>query len=94
MELNFTDTGYAALDDLYSLANAEYYEGNVALDRALLSSGHEAMGHFAKAATSYTRSQAHAMQVYEALIPQPTSPTDLGLKPFGGDWASWETTVR
>jgi hypothetical protein len=94
MHLNFTDTGYAALDQLYSQANAEYYQGNVALDRALLGNGNEAMNRFAQAATAYTRSQAHARQVYEALVPQPTSPTDLGLRPFGGDWATWETTVR
>jgi hypothetical protein len=94
MHLNFTDTGYAALDDLYSQANAEYYEGNMAFDRALLSTGHESMKQLAQAATSYTRSQAHARQVYEALVPQPTSPTDLGLRPFGGDWATWETNVR
>jgi hypothetical protein len=94
MHLNFTDTGYAALDDLYSTANAEYYQGNVDFDRALLRDGSEALKLFAKAATSYTRSQAHARQVYEALVPQPTSPTDLGLRPFGGDWATWETNVR
>ena len=87
-------TGYAALDDLYSEANAEYYEGNIAFDRALLGSGNEALREFAKAATAFTRSQAHARQVYEALVPQPTSPTDLGLRPFGGDWATWETNVR
>jgi hypothetical protein len=94
MQLNFTDTGYAALDDLYSQANAEYYQGNVDLDRALLASGNEALRLFAEAATAYTRSQAHARQVYEALAPQPTSPSDLGLRGFGGDWATWETTVR
>jgi hypothetical protein len=94
MQLNFRDTGYAALDDLYSLANTEYYEGNIAFDRALLSGGSEALRHFAGAATSYTRSQAHARQVYEALVPPPTSPSDLGLKGFGGNWATWETTVR
>ena len=27
MWLNYTDTGYAGLNELYSLANAEYYEG-------------------------------------------------------------------
>jgi len=94
MHLNFTDTGYAALDDLYSQANAEYYEGNIAFDQALLSSGNEALQHFAKAATAFTRSQAHARQVFEAVVPQPTSPSDLGLRGFGGDWATWETTVR
>ena len=94
MHLNFTDPGYAALDDLYSQANAEYYQGNMDLDRALLASGTEALRRFGHAATSFTRAQAHAKQVYEALVPPPTSPTDLGLRPFGGDWATWETTVR
>ncbi len=94
MQLNYRDAGYAALEDLYSLANAEYYRGNVALDQALLSSGNDALRSFAEAATQYTRSQAHAKQVYEALVPPPTSPPDLGLRPFGGDWATWETNVR
>jgi hypothetical protein len=94
MQLNYRDSGYAALEDLYSLANAEYYRGNIAADRALLSSGNDALKLFGKAATQYTRAQAHAMQVHDALVPQPTSPTDLGLQPFGGDWATWETTVR
>jgi hypothetical protein len=93
MYLNFTDAGYAALDELYSLANAEFYQGKVFLNKALLASGNDANRYLAKAATSFTRSQAHAQQVYEALVPAPTSPSDLGLKPFGGDWATWETEV-
>ena len=93
MHLNFKDTGYAALNDLYSLANSEYYQGNIAYNKALLTGGNESLAYFARAATAYTRSQAHAVQVYEALAPAPTSPTDLGLKPFGGDWATWETSV-
>ncbi len=93
MHLNLTDTGYGALEELYSEANAEYYRGNLKLDQALLATGHEALRYLAAAATDYTRSQAHARQVYEALVPQPTSPTDLGLRPFGDEWASWETRV-
>ena len=93
MYLNFTDTGYAALDELYSQANAEYYQGKVDFNKALLASGNEYFYYLAKAATAFTRSQAHARQVYEALVPAPTSPSDLGLKPFGGDWATWETSV-
>jgi hypothetical protein len=93
MYLNFTDTGYAALDELYSLANAEYYQGKISFNKALLASGNEYFYHLAKAATAFTKSQAHAQQVYEALVPAPTSPSNLGLKPFGGDWATWETEV-
>ena len=93
MYLNFIDTGYAALNELYSLANAEYYRGKVDLNKGLLASGNEALYFLAKAATAFTRSQAYAQQVYEALVPAPTSPSDLGLKPFGGNWTTWETMV-
>ncbi len=93
MYLNFTDTGYAALNELYSLANAEYYQGKVYFYKGLLADGNDSLFWLAKAATSFTRSQAHAQQVYEALVPAPTSPSDLDLKPFGGDWATWETKV-
>jgi len=91
MQLNLRDVGYAVLNDIYSKANAEFYQGNLAFNKALLSNGNEALHYFARAATAYTRSQAHAMQVYEALVQPPTSPSDLGLKLFGGDWATWET---
>ncbi len=93
MYFDFTDVGYAALEELYSLANAEYYKGEADLNRGLLSSGNEGLNYLAKAATSFTRSQAHARQVYEALAPAPSSPSDLGLRPFGGDWATWETEI-
>ena len=93
MHLNFTDTGYAALNDLYSLANVEYYRGCNAFNQARLASGNKSIFCYAKAATAFARSQAHAMQVYEALVPAPTSPSDLGLRPFGGDWGQWETRV-
>ena len=93
MHLNFTDTGYGDLNDLYSLANAEFYSGSNAYNKAIMAGGNDALAYFAKAVTAYARSQAHAMQVYEALVPAPTSPSDLGLKPFGGDWATWETEV-
>ncbi|MCJ7581028.1 MAG: hypothetical protein MUP98_10900, partial [Candidatus Aminicenantes bacterium] len=85
--------GYAALNELYSLANAELYQGNKVLNKALLSNSNSQLYLYAQAATFFSRCQAHAMQVYEALVPAPTSPSDLGLKPFGGDWAEWETEV-
>ncbi len=93
MGKNFTDTGYAALNELYMLAVKEYYEGNSAFNKSVITSGNESVSYLAKAATAYTRSQAHAKQVYEALVPAPTSPIDLGLKPFGGNWAKWESEI-
>jgi hypothetical protein len=93
MRMNMTDAGYAYLEGLYARANAEYYRGNDALNNALLAEGNDAIALFAKAATAYTRSQARAVQVFEALVPPATSPSDLGLRLFGGDWTEWETKV-
>ena len=91
--LKDTDTRYAALSEIYSEANAEYYEGLVAYDKGMLASGNQALSYFAQAATAFTRCQAHALQVYEALVPPATSPSDLGLRPFGGAWGEWERKV-
>jgi len=93
MGMNFTDTGYAALDELYNLAVQEYFLGSNAMNSAIAADEKEAIGYFSEAATKFARAQAHASQVYEVLHPAPTSPTDLGLKPFGGEWAEWETKV-
>jgi len=93
MYLNYTDTGYAKLNEIYNLANKEYYKGLSAMSKSVLAKGNESISYLSEAATFFTRAQAHAMQVYEALISPPTSPSDLGLKPFGGDWAEWETKV-
>jgi len=82
MWLHYTDTGYAALNDLYSIANAEYYEGINWTTKASLASRNEVLLYFGKAATAFTRSQAHAKQVYHALVPPATYPEDLDLKPY------------
>jgi len=86
--------GYAALEKVYGLANAEYYAGRDALQQARLSSGNQALAWLSLAVTFFTRCQAHAAQVKEALVAPATSPSDLGLRPFGGDWAEWETRIK
>jgi len=93
MHLKAKDIEYAELQKLYTLANKEYFQGNQLFNKALLASGNESLILFSRAVTSYTRSQAHAAQVYEVLIPPPTSPVDLGLRAFGGDWGIWETNL-
>ena len=93
MLLKYNDPGYKVLNDLYSLANTEYYQGCSLFNQGLITEKNEALFYFARAATKLTRAQAHAMQVYNALKPPATSPSDLGLKPFGGGWAKWETEV-
>ena len=93
MGMNFTDAGYAALDEIYNLSIQEFFLGSNALNKAIAANEEESISYYAEAATNFARCQAHASQVYEALHPAPTSPSDLGLKPFGGDWAEWETEV-
>jgi hypothetical protein len=81
MFLKYNDPGYCFLDGLNCLATAEYYEGIHAYQKGVLSEGNEALLHFGRAATAFTRSQAHARQLYNSLVPPATKPDDLGLKP-------------
>jgi len=87
MTLDYSAPGYMALNDLYSKATSEYFEGFNANNRALIlvASGDEdeALFDFAQAATAFTRAQAHALQAYNALVLPPTSPEELGLQPWG-----------
>ena len=93
MFLNYRDTGYAGLKELYGKAVAEMFEGRNEFNRAVLAEGNRALGLYGRAASLYARAQAHAREVFEALVPAPTSPEDLGLRPFGGSWATWDTAV-
>ena len=89
MWLNHTDTGYTALNELFSLANTEYYEGINAYNKGALASENTSLLYLAQAATAFTRSQAHARQAYNALVSPSTSPDDLGLPNWFGDWGQW-----
>jgi len=91
MDLKYTDPGYAALERIHDRAVSEYFQGNAWYHRWASRPGNRPLQWLSKAATLYTRAQAHARQVFEALVSPPTAPSDLGLKPFGGDWAEWET---
>jgi hypothetical protein len=106
MGLNYRDIGYAALKELYGKAVAEMFEGRNAFNRAELemaaaggsreslnAAKNRALALFGRAASLYARAQAHAREVYEALVPAPENPMDLALPPFGGPWATWETAV-
>jgi len=93
MQVTPMDAGYAVCKKMHDRANTEYYRGNLALNRASLAEGREAIKLFSRAATAYTRCQARAEELVEALVPPATSPSDLKLRPFGGEWGEWETRV-
>lgn len=93
MFLNYRDAGYAGLRELYGKAVAEMFEGRNEFNRAVLAEGNRVLALYGRAASLYARAQAHAREVFEALVPAPTNPDDLGLRPFGGTWATWDTAV-
>jgi len=78
----FTDPGVAALNEMYSQAASERFEGRIALNKGLLAKRDRALLYLSHAATAFTRAQVHAQQVYNALVPPPTCPEDLGLGPL------------
>jgi hypothetical protein len=89
MFLKHTDPGYTLLNGIYSQATTEYYEGVIAYNKGRLANGNKALLFLSSAATALTKSQAHAKQAYNALVPPPTRPKDLGLKPYKGSWGKW-----
>ena len=94
MWLNYIDTGYEALNELFSLANSEYWQGSIAYNKGLLTGGNEMLLYFSESATAFARSQAHAKQVLHSFVPPATCPSDLvGLedKPWFGDWGELAT---
>jgi hypothetical protein len=93
MTLNYGDPGYEGLKELYGRAVSEMFEARGSFNKAILAEGNRAIALHARAASLFARAQAHAREVFEALVPPPTDPSALGLRPFGGDWAEWETAV-
>lgn len=91
MYLDYSYPGYGYLKDLYSLSNKEYYQGCNFLNSAIITKGRESLQYFSEAVTSFTRSQSHAQEVFEALVPPATTPIDLKLNPFGVNHDNWET---
>jgi len=83
MQLDYTDAAYSTLEDIYALALTEFYAGQEFYDRARLASGgDEALFYYGKAATEFTKAQAHALQVVNAINPPATTPEELGLNPW------------
>jgi hypothetical protein len=87
MKLDYRDPGFGYLNDLYSDAMAEYYEGDYYRNKSAVETDRELLN-FSKATTAYCRSQAHFRQIVNFLNPPAKAPEDLGLKP----WGFWDTS--
>lgn len=81
-KLNWSNVAYAPLDKMLSQAVEELYKGLYYQSEGPRTKGNDSVYHYARAARAFTRCQALAREVYEALIPPPASPKDLGLEPL------------
>ena len=79
----YKDCAYAPLDEIFNKAATEWQKGEYYQQLARKAKGNKLKNHWAKATRAYTRCQALALKVYEALVPPPSKPEDLGLKPWG-----------
>ena len=82
-KLGYWDPPYAPLDRVFSQAATEWIKGEFYQNLAERTQGNENTSHWAKAIRSFTRCQAIAKKVYNALVPPATRPEDLGLRPWG-----------
>jgi len=90
-KLTYWDIPYAPLDEIYNRAVTEWFKGGYYQSLARKTTGNEFICNLGKATRAFTRCQALAKQVYNALVPPATSPEDLGLRPWFGDWGEWAT---
>lgn len=84
-KLNYSDVAYAPLDKLSNQAALEWHKGNYFRELAAMGNPEKdiAIYKWGKAVRAYTRCQALAKQVYNALVPPAATPQDLGLQPWG-----------
>lgn len=84
-QLDYWDPPYVPLDKIFDEAAVEWQKGEFYRTHALETAGNESIFHWGRAIRAYTRCQALASHVYNALVPPPDSPEDLGLRP----WMFW-----
>ena len=97
-KLTYWDAPYAPLSEIFDRAGTEWVKGDFHLKQAdgagavsvaREESRNKAMCDYGRALRAFARCQALANQVYGSLVPQPVSPTDLGLKEWMGPWGEW-----
>lgn len=88
-KLDYWDTPYVPLDEIFNRAAIEWRKGQFYRDLANVTVGDDAIYLYSKALRSFTKAQAYAKQVYNALVPPPEKPEDLCLREWLGDWGDW-----
>lgn len=88
-KLNYWDTPYAPLNEIFNRAAAEWRKGFEYQNLAGVTTGSEDINYYSKALRGFTSSQAFAKQVYNALVPPAARPENLGFREWLGDWGDW-----
>jgi len=78
-QLNRSNAAYEPLQALLVRAESEFAGGQESELAAGQANGHTSTYAWARATRAYTRAQVRALQVYQALVPPPNKPEDLGL---------------
>jgi hypothetical protein len=88
-KLSYHDPAYAPLDAIFNQAVIEWTKGDFrrgpdGIGSTLTKKPPEEDGvyYWSRATRAFVRCQLLARKVYEALVPPPTKPSDLGLKPW------------
>ena len=79
---NYGAAGFEGLNALFSQATYEYDQGANWMTEASTASGDQKLLDDCNAATCFADAQAHAQQVYDAIVPPATQPTALGLHTY------------
>jgi hypothetical protein len=90
MKLSYFNPAFAPLKEIFEKATIERRKGESYQFYAKNTEGNDSIYNWGKALRSYTKCQAYAQHVYEALVTPPHTPEDLFLKP----WGYWVETIR
>ena len=88
-KLTWSDVAFYPLNKIFNKAAEEWIRGEYYMELADKTKGNESVLNLGRAMRAYTSTQAHAKQVYEALVPPPAKPEDLGLREYLGPWGEW-----
>jgi hypothetical protein len=88
-KLYYSDVEYAPLNEVFDQAAREWISGCWYQDLAVATSGNDSICNWGRSLRAFTRCQVFAKHVYNALVPPPNNPDDLGLRPWFGEWGDW-----
>ena len=89
--LTYASAAYVPMRERFEKAIDARQQGEWWLERAQEATGREQIRLYARATRGFIRAQGWASYVYESLVPQPESPSDLGLDEWFGSWGEWES---